>query len=281
MEESVMKLKKALTAIFILAFTFSAAACGSSPSPQTAERTKIKVGIVGETEKEFWAPVIATLAEDGIDVEIISFGEYTLPNAALDEGEIDLNAFQHYAYLGEEIKNHGYKIEAICDTYISAMCIYSDKIKDISELKAGDKIAIPSDAVNLGRALSVAQGAGIIKLDTPEGGTNEISNISSNPLNIEFVQVDAAQVPTLLPDVAAGIINCSYAVDYGFSPLNDSIFYDDVSFYTDKRYVNNIVARTADADNEVFKKVVAAYQSEAVEEVYKDKFEGAYFPCWK
>jgi D-methionine transport system substrate-binding protein len=161
------------------------------------------------------------------------------------------------------------------------MCVYSSNIKNVSDLKSGDKIAIPNDPVNLGRALSVAQGAGIITLKDPaNGNTYEIEDIDANDLAIEFVQVDASQIPALLPDVAAGIINGNYALDSGLSPRDDAIFYDDISFYPDNRYANTIVARADEADNPVFQQIVKAYQSDAVKQVYKDAFEGSYLPAW-
>jgi D-methionine transport system substrate-binding protein len=270
-----MKLKKLITVTaFVLAIAISLTACAK-------KTTAVKIGITGESETVFWTPVITELAKEGIDIEVINFADYTLLNGALQDGDIDLNAFQHYAFLNQEIAEHGYAITAIGDTYISAMCIYSRNISNISELQDGDKIAIPNDTVNLGRALSVAQGAGIITLNTPEGQANEIENIVDNPLNIEFVQVAAEEIPALLPDVAVGIINGNYALDSGLSPLNDAIFFDDVSLYADNRYVNTIVARTADKDNPVYVKIVKAYQSAKTEQLYKDEFEGSYLPGWK
>jgi D-methionine transport system substrate-binding protein len=262
----------ALVSIIAVGFSFDAA--------DAAARTKVKIGVTGEMYGDLWGPAIKALAEDGIDVELVSFSDYTLPNAALDAGEIDLNTFQHYNYLNNEIKTKGYKITPIGDTLLAALCVYSKKISNIGELKKGDKIAIPGDAVNTGRALAVLQGAGLIKLDTSKGNLPEVTDVVENRLGLSFVQVDAAQVASLLPDVAAGVINGGYAVDFGLSPSKDSIFYDDLSFYKDKGYVNIIAARTADKDNEVYKKVVKAIQSDATAKVMKEKFEGAFIPAW-
>ena len=279
-----------LTLAFVLALTLAACTSNSSttqterttdPSPNQTERTKIKIGITGEAETVIWTPVITELAKDGIDVEIVNFADYTLLNGALADGDLDLNAFQHYAYLNQQIADNGYDIVSIGDTYIAAMCVYSKKIADVKDLKNGDKIAIPNDPVNLGRALSVLQGAGVITLNDPKGSTYEITDIAANPLNIEFVQVDASQIPSLLPDVTVGVINGNYALDFGLSPKNDAIFYDDVSFYPDNRYVNNIAARAADKDNPVYLKIVEAYQTDTTEQIYKDSFDGSYLPGWK
>ena len=270
-----------VTALLITSCLSNGSLSKQNGTPGQSERTKVSIGITGESENVIWAPVIETLAKEGINVEIINFADYTLLNGALVDGDIDLNAFQHHAFLNQQISDNGYDIVAIGDTYISAMCIYSKNIQDISELKSGDSIAIPNDAVNLGRALSVAQGAGIIELGEPKGSTFEMVDIASNPLNIEFVQVDASQIPALLPDVTVGIINGNYAMDFGFSPKDDAILYDDVSFYPDNRYANNITARTADANNPVYLRIVEAYQSETTEKIYQDAFDGSYLPAWK
>jgi len=269
-------LTSALLVIFVSIFTLGI----SSQTAEAADRVKVKIGITGEMYNELWGPAIKALAADGIDVELISFSDYTLPNAALAAGEIDLNTFQHYNYLNNEIKTKNYKISAIGDTLLAALCVYSKTISSLSDLKKGDKIAIPGDAVNTGRALVVLQGAGLIKLDQSKGNLPEVTDITENPLSLEFVQVDAAQVPSLLPDVAAGVVNGGYAVDFGLSPAKDSIFYDDLSFYKDKGYVNIIAARTEDLNNPTYKKIVAAIQSDATAQVMKEKFEGAFIPAW-
>jgi D-methionine transport system substrate-binding protein len=269
------KIFSALLAATAVSFFFTGAACADG------QRTKVKVGVTGEIYQDIWGPAITELAAEGIDVELISFSDYTLPNAALDAGEVDLNTFQHYNYLNNEIKTKGYKITAIADTFLASMSVYSKKIENLGELKKGDKIAIPNDVINTGRALLVLQGAGIVKVDPGKGNTPETTDVTSNPLEIEFVPVDAAQVPSLLPDVAVGVINGGYAVDFGLNPSKDAIFYDDLSFYKDKGYVNIVAARTADKDSEVFKRIVEAFHSDAVKRVLADKFKGSLLPVWE
>ncbi|MDR2179075.1 MAG: MetQ/NlpA family ABC transporter substrate-binding protein [Synergistaceae bacterium] len=274
-----MKFVKIFSVLLVaIAATF---AFGDSAWSADGERTKVKVGVTGEIYQDIWEPAIKELAAEGIDVELISFSDYTLPNAALDAGEIDLNTFQHYNYLNNEVKTKGYKITAIADTFLASMSVYSKKIKNLSELKEGDKIAIPNDVINTGRALLVLQGAGIIKVDPGKGNTPETTDVTSNPLKIEFVPVDAAQVPSLLPDVAAGVVNGGYAVDFGLNPSKDAIFYDDLSFYKDKGYVNIVAARSADKDREIFKRIVKAFHSDGVKRVLADKFKGSLLPVWE
>ena len=242
--------------------------------------TTIKIGVVGENNEQ-WTPVIEAMAKEGITVELVKFADYSLPNRALNDGEIDLNAFQHKAYLANDIKDNGYKIEAIGDTIVAPLGVYSKKIADLSELKEGDTIAIPSDATNGGRALKVLESAGVIKVNPDAGYTPTLSDITENPKNIKFTEVEAANTPSLLPDVAAAVINGGHAVDNGLNPENDSIFLEKVQEGTDNPYVNVIVARSEDKDNENYKKIVKAYQSDDVKKVIEDVYKGAYLPAWK
>ncbi|QAT42592.1 MetQ/NlpA family ABC transporter substrate-binding protein [Aminipila luticellarii] len=276
-----MKKKTVLGLILVIVLTVALSACGDKKEKNTGNGEKVvKVGVVGESN-EMWDPVIKELGKEGIQVELISFTDYGTPNQALDNGEIDLNAFQHYAYLNEEIKNKGYKITAIGDTFISSMNIYSDKVSDVKEIQKDSKIAVPNDATNEGRALKILEAAGLIKLNKAAGDSPEVSDITENPLNLELVEADAANVYSLLPDVAAAVINCNYALDNGLNPAKDSIFQDNPSYYTGKSYINLIAARTADKENETYKKIVKAYQSEAVKEVYATTFKGSYIAAWK
>ncbi|MGD9566932.1 MAG: MetQ/NlpA family ABC transporter substrate-binding protein [Sedimentibacter sp.] len=279
-----MKAKKVLSVLSALLIATTFTACGNSNAVKeeitAKEEITVKVGVVGEVN-EMWNPVIEELGREGINIELISFTDYTTPNRALADGETDLNAFQHYAYLNNEIKNNGYKITSIGDTFISAMNIYSDKVSEVGEIGEGSKIAIPNDATNGGRALKVLEAAGLIEIDPNAGDSPEKSNIVSNPLNLELVEVDAANVYALLPDVTAAVINCNYALDNGLHPGEDSIFQDSVSYYEGKSYINLIATRTEDANNETYLKIVQSYQSEAVKEVYADTFKGAYVPAWE
>lgn len=269
---------KALFLVLVLLVAVVATGCGKKKEDEAV--TTVKIGVVGEAN-EMWNPVIEELKKEGINIELVVFTDYTTPNKALNDGDTDLNAFQHHAYLNSEIENYGYKLTAIGDTFISAMNIYSNKVKDVSEITEGAKIAVPNDATNEGRALKVLQAAGLIKLDPNAGDSPEKKDIIENPLNIELVEVDAANVYALLPDVTAAVINCNYALDNGLNPGKDAIFQDNVSYYSGKSYVNLIAARTEDADNEIYKRIVEAYQSDAVKAVYADAFKGSYIAAWE
>lgn len=255
----------------------AAAGCGKK---EKKDDKVIKIGVVGENNEQ-WQPVINNLAKEGITVELVKFSEYSLPNQALADGEIDLNAFQHYAYLNKEIEDKNLDLTVIGETIIAPLGIYSDKIKDISELKDGDKVAIPSDATNGGRSLKLFESAGLIKVNPDAGYLPTLSDITENPLNLEFYEVEAAQTPSLLPDVAAAIINGGHAIDAGLFPLEDAIYLETVKEGEENPYINIIVARTKDKDNELYKKVVDAYHTDEVAKVVEETYKGSYVPTWK
>ena len=245
------------------------------------ENNVVRVGFYTDSEYQIWNPVVSNLAKEGRTIELVSFANTRMPNQALNNGDIDLNAFQHHAYLNDEVSNLGYDIVAIADTYISAMNIYSKNISNVSELKKGDKVAIPNDPSNEGRALKVLEAAGLIKVKPEVGDLPSISDIIENPLGLNILAVEIGSVPSYLPEVACAVINAHVAIDFGLNPGSDYIFQDNPSIYSGNAFVNLIAARTEDKDKEIYKKIIKAYQSEAVEEIYANNFKGSYLPTWK
>lgn len=255
----------------------SAASAGETTTAQ--EPVTIKLGVVGENNEQ-WTPVIEALKKENITLELVKFSDYPLPNRALNDGEIDLNSFQHYAYFKKDVEDNGYDLTAIGETIIAPLGVYSKKIKDLSELKDGDSIAIPSDATNGGRSLKLLESAGVIGIAPEAGYTPTLADITENPKNIQFYEVDAANTASLLPDVAAAVINGGHAVDNGLNPVQDSIYLEKVEEGSENPYINIIVARTADKDNELYKKVVDAFRTPEVAKVIEEVYKGAYIPTW-
>lgn len=191
-----------------------------------------------------------------------------------------MNNFQHYAFFNNEVETKGYKLTAIADTCLAAMNIYSDNITNVDEVKENDKIAIPNDPSNGGRALKVLEAAGLIKLRDKNIANPVLNDISENKLNLDIIEVDAGSIYSLLPDVACAVINCNFALNFGLNPDKDSIYKDNPTNYADKNYINLIAVREEDKDNEIYKKIVNAYQSDEVKEIYSNDFKGAYIAVW-
>lgn len=268
-----------------VALVLSLSACGTSASPQSSSGssdsgaiTEVTVGVVGSNNEQ-WDTVNEILAKENIQVKLVEFAEYKLPNAALDSGEIDLNAFQHKAYLEKEIADLGYDISILGDTILAPLSLYSNYITDIEQLKEGDKIAVPSDPTNEGRCFKILESAGVLEVDPAAGYIPEIKDITSNPLNLEFVEVEAANTASLLPDVAAAFVNGAHAVDNGLK-LEDAVYTEQVEPGSDNPYINIIACRTGEENNEVYQKVLAAYQSEESAQAILDIYQGAYIPAW-
>ncbi len=268
-----------------VALVLSLSACGTSASTQSSSGssdsgaiTEVTVGVVGSNNEQ-WDTINELLAEENIQVKLVEFAEYKLPNAALDSGEIDLNAFQHKAYLEKEIADLGYDISILGDTILAPLSLYSNYITDIEQLKEGDKIAVPSDPTNEGRCFKILESAGVLEVDPAAGYIPEIKDITSNPLNLEFVEVEAANTASLLPDVAAAFVNGAHAVDNGLK-LEDAVYTEQVEPGSDNPYINIIACRTGEENNEVYQKVLAAYQSEQSAQAILDIYQGAYIPAW-
>ena len=240
-----------------------------------SERLTVKMGVTGTIYEELYAPAKKKLAAEGIDLEIVQFSDYTTPNAALADGDIDLNSFQHRIFFATELEKKGYELTNIGNTFIQPMHLYSANLDSIDQLATGDKVAIPDDVTNGGRALKVLEAAGLIELSDDAGFNPTVADITANPKNIEIVQIAANNIPSILPDVAAGIVNGNYAIDNNLS--HDDVIYED-SNLDEEQYWNLTACRTSDLSDpakvEVYRKVIEAYQSTSTTDVYDNTYGG-------
>lgn len=244
-----------------------------------AEET-VSVGIVSGPAEEIWEIVVNAAAEEGIEVELELFTDYNQPNVALDNGSLDLNAFQHVAFLEDWNSANDGTLAPLGFTFVSPMGTYSEKISSLDELKDGDIIGIPNDPTNGGRAILALEIAGVIEVDDAAGALATPEDITDNPLNLKFEELDAAQLAATLPDVAVAIINTNFATDAGLS-LKDAIFVDaDYPDQLNELYKNVIAATEETKDNETLLRVVELYQTEAVAQAIYDLSNGGDKPIW-
>lgn len=238
----------------------------------------VRLGVTGSVYDEMWQPVKEMLAKEDINLEVIQFTDYVTPNRALADGDIDLNGFQHRIYFADELQSRGYKLTNIANTFVVPLNLYSIKIKTLDELKDGDVIAIPNDPTNGGRAIKVLATSGIITLKDGAGFNPTKEDIASYSKKITIQELAANTIPSALPDVAAGVINDTYALDYGLK-ASDAVFADQAR---EKEYWNLIAARTADLSDpaklEVYEKIVKAYQSEAMRNHLAELYGGFFRP---
>lgn len=263
----------------IIAFAAVAAAFTSTwaaPKNKKAKLQTVTLGVTGTVYEDLWAPAIKTLKTQGINLKLVQFSDYVTPNNALANKEIDLNAFQHRIFFEGELKK-GYKLTNIGNTFLSPMNLYSNKLKSVDQLKKGDIVAIPNDISNGGRALKVLSDAGIITLKADAGFNPSVDDIVLNNKGVVIKELAANTIPSVMPDVAAAVVNGNYAIDFGIDP-ETAIFKD--STINESEYWNLIAARTEDLSDsakvEVFKKIVKAYQSAGTLEVYNKTYNGYY-----
>lgn len=257
-----------------------ATACSKGEAKKGEGETKtVKLGIIGD-DTDVWDDVKNRLKDEGIKLEYVKFSDYNQPNSALADGSIDLNAFQHQFFLDNYNKEHGTDLVSIGNTVNAPMAIFSEKIKDIKDVKDGGEVAIPNDVTNGGRALLLLQTAGLIKIDEKAGITPTVSDITENSKNLKITELDASQTARALQDVDLSVINSGVAVDAGFNPQKDSIFAEPVD-ENSKPYVNIIVSRKEDEKNETYQKIVDAYQTDETKKVIDETSKNTSFPAWE
>ncbi|MBS6063539.1 MetQ/NlpA family ABC transporter substrate-binding protein [Criibacterium bergeronii] len=276
------KLFKLLT--IVLTISLLAACTGEKKTAGLPENlgTKdnpVKIGVVGE-DTEVWDGVIARLQEQDIYAELVTFTDYNQPNEALLSGDLQLNSFQHQRFLDNFNKEKGSNIVSIGDTVLAPLGLYSSKIKDVSEIKNGDRIAIPDDVSNGSRALILLQTAGLIKVNGQAGDDLTKDDITENPLNLEIIALDASQTARSLDDVTAAAINNGMAIDAGYIPTKDSFFLEPVDDNS-KPYINIIATKEENKDNEVLKKIAQAYQTDETAKAIDETTKGSSIPAWK
>jgi D-methionine transport system substrate-binding protein len=238
---------------------------------------RVKVGISGGDGELIWGKVKEIAQRQGLTLDLVVFNDYLLPNAALDGGDLDANAFQHRPFLDNQVKTRGYKIVAIADTIVEPIGLYSLKVKKPGDLKAGALVGIPNDPSNGGRGLLLLQQQGLIELRAGVGILPSVRDVVKNQKKLEFRELDAAQLPRALPDLDAAIINTNYALQAQLLPGRDAIA---IESRTNNPYGNVIAVRAADKDKPVFKKLVSAYQNEEVRRFILQRFGGAILPVF-
>ena len=283
-------IKLLLSTFLAGAAVLSVTSCGNS------DKTVVRIGVCG-TSNDYWKAVQYVLDQENanIDIDLVTFSAYNLPNNALNAGEIDLNSFQHKAYLAKEVEANGYKIEAIGDTLIAPLTIYSKKYSSVDELKSAAgieikedgkiNIAVPNDATNQARGIKLLEQAGLITLNESAGYNPTLTDITSYLYNIEITSINANSLATQLDEFGAATINGTYAIPAGLQPTRDGLLIEstDRNSASDSGnpYVNIIVARTSEKDNENYKKIVDAYHSDAVGNYIISKYNEAFFPVFE
>lgn len=236
----------------------------------------IKVGVTPGPHAQILEAVKPIAARKGIDIQIIEFSDYVVPNAALESGELQANSFQHKPYLDNQKADRGYKIEPIGYTVNFPIGIYSKKYKSWDAVPQGGTLSIPNDPTNGGRVLLLLRDKGALKLRDGVGFKPTIADIVENPKKLKIVEIDAAQTPRTLDDVDAAAVNTNYATQAGLDPVKDAILREDPK----GPYANVIAVRAADKDKPWVKVLVESYQTPEIRDFILTRFKGAVLPAW-
>lgn len=256
--------------IAILALTF--VGCGQNESNNNV----IRIGVSPEPHGRIVELVKDDLEKEGITLEIEEFTDYVAPNLALADGDLDANFFQHEPYLNNFNEERGTNLVSIGGVHIEPMGLYSSKYKSIDEIEDGAEIAIPNDGTNGGRALLLLAEAGIITLDENAGILATEKDIVDNPKNLKFTPLEAAQLPRIVDSVDGAIINGNYALEAGLVPTKDAILLEG----KDSPYANIVAVRAGEENEEKFKKLMEALQSDEVKQFIEENYEGGVVPAF-
>jgi D-methionine transport system substrate-binding protein len=276
-----MKKKSILSVVLAGVLTFGLVGCGNtSNTGNTGSKDDkvIKIGVTPKPHEEIVNVAKPLLEKEGYTVEVTEFNDYNQPNTAVEEGSLDANFFQHTPYLNEQNSSKGYHLVSVGAIHLEPMGLYSHKIKSLDELKDGATIAVPNDPSNEARALKLLAGKGLIKIKDGELVTPK--DITENPKNLKFSELEAAAVPRAIDDVDAAVINGNYAIEAKFDPTKDAIIIEDKNSEAAKPYANIIVVKEGNENQEKIKALVKAMTSPEVKAFIEKEYSGSVIPVF-
>ncbi|KXS49023.1 D-methionine transport system substrate-binding protein [Halanaerobium congolense] len=261
-------LKKSILIFVLVTFLFAGAV--------QADDHVLKVGATPVPHAEILEFIKDDLAAEGIELDIVEFTDYVTPNLALDDGSIDANYFQHIPYLNQFNSDRDLNLKSVIKVHIEPIALYSEEYTNLEEIPEGASIAVPNDPSNEGRALLLLHNKGIITLDDPTNLSATPIDIIENPKNLKFEELEAAQLPRVLPDVAAAVINTNYALEADLNPLEDALIIEG----SDSPYVNVVAVKAENVDSEKIKILRKVINSKKVKEFIIEEYEGAVVPAF-
>jgi len=279
--------KKIISIISLILVALLIVSCGSGQNSGQSQNQNeasnstqpivLKVGASPVPHAEILNVVKPILEKEGIELQIIEFADYNQPNLRLADKDLDANYFQHIPYLESFSKDHNLDLTYTAKVHIEPMGVYSNKVKDLSELKDGSEIAIPNDPTNGGRALLILQQAGLIKIKDGVGITATVYDIAENPKNLKITELEAATLPRVLDDVDAAVINSNYALEAKLVPTKDALVLESPK---DNPYVNILAVRKGDENRPEIVKLSNALNSPEVKKFIEEQYQGAVIPAF-
>ena len=252
--------------------------CGSSKSESSEKKTddkKITVAASATPHAEILEEAKTLLKDKGYELEVKVFDDYVQPNNVVESGEFDANYFQHVPYLEQFNEEKGTHLVVAGKIHYEPFGIYPGTKKDLKDIAKGDKIAVPNDTTNEARALLLLQDNGIIKLKDGAGIKSTVNDIEENPNNIEIVELEAAQVPRVVNEVAYVVLNGNYALEANYTVKKDALAYEKSDSEAAKTYVNVIAVKEGNENSEKIKALVDVLKSDSIKKFIDEKYDGA------
>ena len=277
--------KKIIALAAAAALTLSLAACSGNNSSSTADNsssdassTVIRVGASPSPHAEILEFAKDQLAAKGYELEIVEFTDYVMPNVALYEGDLDANFFQHTPYLDNYNEQNGTDLVSACKVHFEPMGLYSETLISVSDVAEGSKVGVPNDPTNEARALNLLEAQGLIKLREGAGLNATPLDIEENPLNLEFVELEAAQLPRNLSEFAIAAINGNYAIEAGI--LDKVIVNEAADSESAQEYANILAVQSGELETDKTKALVEALTSDETREFINTQYEDQFIPVF-
>ena len=277
-----MKKLLALTLALVLCLGLAACGCGTSTDTDTngdatanGETITLTVGATPNPHAEILAQVKDDLAAEGIDLVVKEYSDYVVPNTAVEEGDLDANYFQHTPYMEKFNEENGTHLVSVGKIHYEPMGIYPGLTKTLEELPDGATIAVPNDATNEARALQLLAAQGLIELKEDAGLNATPNDITSNPKNLQFKELEAAMLPQTASEVDLSVINSNFAMEGGMNPATDSLASEDADSEAAQTFANIIAVKEGHENDPAIQALVKALQSDKVKEYIEKTYSGA------
>lgn len=287
-------MKKLLALTLALVLCLGLAACGGGTSTDTdtntdtssdadtngdaaanGETITLTVGATPNPHAEILAQVKDDLAAEGIDLVVKEYSDYVVPNTAVEEGDLDANYFQHTPYMEKFNEENGTHLVSVGKIHYEPMGIYPGLTKTLEELPDGATIAVPNDATNEARALQLLAAQGLIELKEDAGLNATPNDITSNPKNLQFKELEAAMLPQTASEVDLSVINSNFAMEGGLNPATDSLASEDADSEAAQTFANIIAVKEGHENDPAIQALVKALQSDKVKEYIEKTYSGA------
>ena len=239
------------------------------------ETVTLTVGATPNPHAEILAQVKDDLAAEGIDLVVKEYSDYVVPNTAVEEGDLDANYFQHTPYMEKSNEEKGTHLVSVGKVHYEPMGIYPGTTKTLEELPDGATIAVPNDTTNEARALQLLAAQGLIELKEDAGLNATPNDITSNPKNLQFKELEAAMLPQTASEVDLSVINSNFAMEGGMNPATDSLASEDADSEAAQTFANIIAVKEGHENDPAIQALVKALQSDKVKEYIEKTYSGA------